>query len=123
MLASIAVGELPRDGVVGYSGFQWTAGEILLSAPAESVRREASKIISFLEKFRDAIAGADRDELRAIANEGTGRIVRLLVRVIHDAEIQKASRVLKSIRGINEDTLRYFPFLKEDVERAYKKLK
>ena len=120
MLASIAVGELPRDGVVGHSGLQWTAGEILLSAPAESVGQEASKIISFLENFRDTIASADSDELLAISNEGTGGIVRLLVKVIHDAEVHRASRVLESIRGIDEDTLRYFPLLKEDVDRAYK---
>lgn len=124
LLAKIAVGQLPEDDAEAKDNssvywLRWNAAEALLLAEAGAIDAVPT-IVEYLETFREALASAeDHDQRDAVSNKyQSGKIVRVLVSVLRNVSTDESKRTLQGILDQGEDRLRYFPFLKADLEYA-----
>ncbi len=124
ILGKIAVGEIPRSGIdsadkASLYWLRWGAAEALVEA-GDKATTSAPVIVQFLEGFREYLATTSgEDELKEASNiYQSGKIVRLLVRVLGKVGTDKEKRLLRALLDLPEDIFAHFPFLMEDVRHA-----
>ncbi len=124
ILGKIAVGSLPQIGITAAEGgsvywLRWNAAEALYLAKDQAAN-SVPIIVQFLESFRDRLAMAEsRDQLREVSNRyHSGKIVRVLISVLGNVPTNEAKRTLQVLLKLEDDRLRHFPLLKENLQHA-----
>ena len=124
LLSNVAVGQFPHvsldsdeEGSVYW--LRWHAAEALFLAKSGATDAVPT-IVGFLKAFQEELSSAkDRDQLETISTRyQSGKIVRTLVSVLGNVSTEESKQSLQALLSQDEDRLRYFPFLKADLEYA-----
>lgn len=128
LLADIAVGNLNEAELEVHEEddiywLQWKAAEALLLS-GDGAAQGLPIVDKFLAAFKKVlIASKDHNQLQALSTKyHSGKIVRVLVSAMGQVGTAEAKEAIRALLEIEEEKLRYFPFLKDDLQSIMRKL-
>ena len=121
LLAEIAVGNLNAAGTESREEgdiywLRWKAAEALLLS-GDGAAQGIPIVLKYLNSFgQDLMAANDSSQLRALSTKyDSGKIILVLVSVVGQAGTAEDRKAIRSLLDIEEEKLRNFPFLTDEL--------